>query len=171
MVAHFMSKLRIAGTKYFRPSKKRRSERPAVSPKSIAILLTKPAEDLAQNDQQTLSHILENCPTLHEIQQLGADFKDALRLRSGEAMAAWIDRASRSTLQPISRFAVGLRRDKSAVIAAASLCWSNGQVEGQVHRLKLIKRQMYGRGSFQLLRRRVLPFKEENRSWNRYRAP
>lgn len=54
------------------------------------------------------------------------------------------------------RFAKGLRDDLSAVTAALSMSWSNGQTEGQVNRLKLIKRQMFGRAKFDLLRRRVL---------------
>ncbi len=58
----------------------------------------------------------------------------------------------------MKRFCEGLERDNAAVLAAIQLPWSNGQVEGQVHRLKLIKRQMYGRAGFSLLRSRVLPF-------------
>jgi transposase len=57
---------------------------------------------------------------------------------------------------PLAGFARHLRRDRDAVAAALQLPWSNGMVEGQVHRLKLIKRQMYGRASFDLLRLRVL---------------
>jgi transposase len=58
---------------------------------------------------------------------------------------------------------IGLRRDYAAVIAAVSITWSNGQVEGQVHRLKLIKRQIYRRAaSFQLLRCRVLPYRQDH---------
>ncbi len=56
----------------------------------------------------------------------------------------------------LRRFVSGLTRDRDAVEAALHLPWSNGPVEGQVHRLKLIKRQMYGRASFDLLRLRVL---------------
>ena len=56
----------------------------------------------------------------------------------------------------IRHFAVGLQQDEMAVKKALNSEWSNGQVEGQVNRLKTIKRQMYGRGSFKLLRRRVL---------------
>src|SRR3982751_590716 len=61
-------------------------------------------------------------------------------------------------LPAIKNFCNGLVRDRAAVTAAISLKWSNGQVEGQVHRLKLIKRQMYGRANFALLRARVLPY-------------
>jgi transposase len=56
----------------------------------------------------------------------------------------------------LARFATSLERDEAAILAAMRLPWSNGQVEGQVHRLKLIKRQMYGRANFDLLRLRVV---------------
>ena len=56
-----------------------------------------------------------------------------------------------------------LKKDYEAVKAGLTLAWSNGQTEGQVHRLKLIKRQMYGRGSFPLLRKRVLHRAETKR--------
>jgi transposase len=65
----------------------------------------------------------------------------------------WLDAALHS---PLAGFARPLRRDQDAVGAALQLPWSNGMVEGQVHRLKLIKRQMYGRANFDLLRLRVL---------------
>jgi transposase len=69
----------------------------------------------------------------------------------------WILRAAATeTPRELRRFAQGLLQDEGAVRAALSLPWSNGQVEGQVNRLKLIKRTMYGRGGFELLRRRVL---------------
>jgi transposase len=59
-------------------------------------------------------------------------------------------------LEDRQNFATGLERDKAAVVAGLSESWSNGQVEGQVNRLKLKKREMYGRANFDLLRQRVL---------------
>src|ERR1022692_4485059 len=70
----------------------------------------------------------------------------------------WINQARGTGLVEIGHFCDGLRRDEKAVNAAVILPWSNGQVEGQIHRLKLVKRQMYGRAKFNLLRRRVLPY-------------
>ena len=58
----------------------------------------------------------------------------------------------------VVRFAYGLSKDISAVAAAVDTSWSTGQVEGQINRLKMIKRQMYGRAGFELLRARVLPY-------------
>jgi len=62
-----------------------------------------------------------------------------------------------SNITSLQRFANGLRQDLAAVKAALSLPWINGQTEGQINRLKLIKRRMYGRANFDLLRKRVLP--------------
>ncbi|MBH8599042.1 transposase [Thermoactinomyces sp. CICC 10523] len=59
-------------------------------------------------------------------------------------------------MQELKSFALGIRRDFDAVYASLSLEWSNGPVEGHIHRLKLIKRQMYGRANFNLLRNRIL---------------
>ena len=67
-----------------------------------------------------------------------------------------VTRAEQSRIVEFERFAVSLRADYLAVKAALSYPWSSGQVEGQVNRLKMIKRQMFGRASFGLLRRRVL---------------
>lgn len=171
MVAQYSSKLRSKGTKYFRKTAKRNRLTVSISTKSLAILFTKPAEALEPEDHNILSKILTQCGELIEVRQLGCEFKRALQLRSGAAMTAWIAHASQSSFAAMSRFARGLRRDEAAVTAAASLSWSNGQVEGQVHRLKLIKRQMYGRGGFQLLRRRVLPYQKHQLFPSGYRSP
>ena len=73
-----------------------------------------------------------------------------------ESAYEWIDNASHSGIVTLKSFANGVKKDLGAVRAAMTLEWSNGQVEGQVNRLKLIKRQMYGRANFDLLRKRVL---------------
>ena len=76
--------------------------------------------------------------------------------RRAEELDAWLDAAESSEVAEIENFAGALRRDYEAVAAALAYEWSSGQVEGQINRLKLIKRQMYGRASFDLLRQRVL---------------
>jgi len=72
------------------------------------------------------------------------------------ALNEWIQAAKTSGLTDLRNFAMGLRRDYEAVSNALKLPWSNGPTEDQVHRLKMIKRQMYGRAKFDLLRKRVL---------------
>lgn len=88
---------------------------------------------------------------------LTVEFRDALQQRDGQRVRQWIHHATQSAVTPLVRFAGALRRDFAAVVAAAEIKWSSGQVEGQINRLKTIKRQMYGRAGFPLLRARVLP--------------
>lgn len=76
--------------------------------------------------------------------------------RQSENLDRWLQQAEASKITEFERFAASLKTDYFAVKAALTYSWSNGQVEGQVNRLKLIKRQMYGRASFGLLRKRVL---------------
>jgi transposase len=80
-----------------------------------------------------------------------------VRKRQGEDLDGWLAKAGTpATAKELRSFAEGLRKDEKAVRAALELEWSNGQLEGQVNRLKMIKRQMYGRAGFSLLRQRVL---------------
>jgi transposase len=88
-----------------------------------------------------------------ELARLGKEFFRIVRNRDVAGWPQWLDSAQHTGFHG---FATGLLRDQHAVVAALTLPWSNGPVEGQVHRLKLIKRQMYGRASFDLLRLRVL---------------
>jgi transposase len=67
-----------------------------------------------------------------------------------------VEQVEASDVPELRSFATGLRRDWAAVRAGLELSWSNGQTEGQVNRLKLLKRQMFGRAGFDLLRRRLL---------------
>ena len=94
--------------------------------------------------------------TSSELEALGhaaRGFFEMIRNRDAVAWPQWLESAAHS---PLASFARRLERDRSAVDAALRLPWSNGMVEGHIHRLKLIKRQMYGRAGFDLLRLRVL---------------
>jgi transposase len=79
-----------------------------------------------------------------------------VRERKGERLDPWVTEASESGIDEVRRFAAGLLADEAAVRAGLTLEWSQGQVEGHVNRVKVLKRQMYGRANFDLLRRRVL---------------
>lgn len=79
-----------------------------------------------------------------------------LREKRVEALPAWLESAQTSSIRELRQFAQGIERDRAAVEAALSRPESNGQTEGHVTRLKLIKRQMYGRAKFDLLRVRVI---------------
>jgi transposase len=82
----------------------------------------------------------------------------ALTADDSAQLRRWIEGAKRCEFGALVRFAYGLPKDISAVAAAVDTGWSTGQVEGQINRLKMIKRQMYGRAGFELLRARVLPY-------------
>lgn len=88
--------------------------------------------------------------------ELIQEFTTMLRERQGERLDEWLERVEKQGVTELQSFAQGLQKDYEAVKAGLTLEWSNGQTEGQVHRLKLLKRQMYGRGRFDLLRKRVL---------------
>jgi transposase len=103
----------------------------------------------------TASHP-KSCNTSPEIAtcaDLAREFVRIIRLRDSAAWPSWKDCAKSS---PLGSFAKHLCHDEAALLAALQQPWSNGPVEGHVHRLKLIKRSMYGRAKFDLLRLRVV---------------
>jgi transposase len=83
-------------------------------------------------------------------------FLTMVRERRGYDLGTWMAEAIDSGIAELARFARGLQEDLAAVTAGLTLQWSNGVTEGQIHRLKLLKRQGYGRAGFALLRQRVL---------------
>ena len=87
---------------------------------------------------------------------LAEQFISLIRKEQSESLADWLKRAGGSASAELRGFAQGIRQDERAVSAAITEVWSNGPVEGAINRLKTIKRSMYGRASFELLRRRVL---------------
>jgi transposase len=87
---------------------------------------------------------------------LSQAFLAMVRERRGYDLEAWITAATDSGLEALARFARGLQGDLVAIKAGLTLEWSNGVTEGQIHRLKLVKRQGYGRAGFAWLRQRVL---------------
>ena len=88
--------------------------------------------------------------------QLVEAFLYMVRERKGEQLDAWLLAVEASQLEALNPFVTGVQKDKDAVLAGLTLPWSNGPLEGNVNRLKLIKRSMYGRAEFDLLKIRVL---------------
>lgn len=95
-------------------------------------------------------------PPIALAQALATDFGRMVRSHAAADLSAWLQAARRSRIPELVSFAGGILRDFSAVSAAFTLDHSQGQVEGQVNRLKLLKRQSYGRASLDLLRRRFV---------------
>jgi transposase len=93
---------------------------------------------------------------LRAVNELVSDFAGMARQRQGQHLNTWIAAAQASDSPQLRGFANGLLADYDAVRAGLTLPWSSGAVEGNVTRIKAIKRQMYGRANFDLLRRRVL---------------
>jgi transposase len=161
MVSTLVSTFRIPGTKCHRqlsPQPASKTKGKPLSPRQTAMLIARSPEKLNEAEKQLIDRLEKDCPTAALLRLLIRSFSQLLRAKEAEALQPWIDRASALGLPAIKNFCDGLMRDRAAVTSAISLKWSNGQVEGQVHRLKLIKRQMYGRASFNLLRARVLPY-------------
>jgi transposase len=114
------------------------------------------AEKRQPAEQARLDALRARSEELAAALDLADGFAGLIRKRSTEPLSAWLARAEACSDPDLRRFAEGIRRDEAAVHAAVTQTWSNGQVEGQVNRLKTIKRQMYGRAGFVLLRARVL---------------
>ncbi|MBP1649883.1 MAG: hypothetical protein H6Q26_40, partial [Bacteroidetes bacterium] len=110
-----------------------------------------------QND--IVTKICSAAPDIKQACILSRQFRNLLILKRGKLtnrFETWIDKALKCKASEIRSFAKGLLSDISAVRNAILLKWSNGQVEGQINKLKTIKRQMYGRCSFNLLKRRLI---------------
>jgi transposase len=123
------------------------------SSRRAARLLTAPAETLTQTDRQFVDTLTGLSPEIRIAADAVNEFARILRERDAAAFEAWLTAAQTTALRG---FVAGIRGDIAAVRAALSRPWSNGPVEGQVNRLKMLKRQMYGRAKFDLLRNRVL---------------
>jgi transposase len=124
----------------------------------IAALLTKVPPTLTAAQRRHLEAFLRFCPQAHQLRRLVFQFRALLRWRRADKLARWMERAVASGFDSVAQFARTLGRDLKAVELAIESPWSNGPLEGQINRLKAIKRQMYGRAGFELLRARVLPW-------------
>ena len=150
-------------------SAKRRPGRPArpalaappapqrrLSARKAAWLLICRPDDVTADDHALIDRLCAHAPAVATVHQLAQTFIAMVRERQASALGDWLARATTSGIPEIQTFAAGIERDTSAVAAALALSFSNGQVEGQINRLKLIKRMAYGRANFDLLRQRVL---------------
>jgi transposase len=140
-------------------TRRRRSERTdtgltrAPAARTLARLLTVGRDRLSKSETVTVAAVESGVPLLVEAREIVAAFQAMVRKRCLDALEPWLERA-RSSL--VTSFAFGVLKDKTAVAAAITSPWSNGQTEGQITKLKLVKRQMYGRGKLDLLQARVI---------------
>jgi transposase len=134
--------------------------RPAAAPPPKARdlarwILTSPGT-LSDDEKGKLTRARERCPHLDALAGHVTEFAKILAGRHGDRLDDWITTAETSDQPHLHSLARGLRQDHQAVLNALTLPWSSGAVEGNVNRLKTLKRQMYGHASFNLLRQRVL---------------
>jgi len=130
-----------------------------VAPKNrevTALVLSHP-DTLTDDERVTLKELRDRCPDLDTACGLVSSFAEMLVHRRGEQkLEAWALQAEASNDTELRGFATGLRKDWQAVMAGLTLPWSSGPVEGHVNRIKMLKRQMFGRAKPDLLRKRVL---------------
>ena len=139
--------------------KKRQMAPPArrrLSPRQASWLFVQDQAQLTADQRALIERIRQTNADLQELYQLGQDFVQMVKQRRARRLDGWLARAHQSSSVELRGFASGIKRDYAAVKAALSLPWSQGQVEGHITRLKFLKRQMYGRAHFGLLRSRVL---------------
>jgi transposase len=125
------------------------------SAREAAWMLLRP-DELTDEEKPVVELLLRLSPEVGRAQQLALGFVEVVRERRTGDLRGWLIEAGRSGVAEFVTFANGITSDFRAVRAALEHEWSQGQVEGQAHRLKLVKRQMYGRGKLDLLRARVL---------------
>jgi transposase len=121
----------------------------------VSWLMTRPA-DLPTHHQQHLEDLLTGCAHLNVLAERVKQFADLLTGRHGSDLGAWMTTVDADDLPALHRFLHGLRMDLPAVVAGLTLPYSNGRIEGANTKVKFLKRQMYGRAGFALLRQRIL---------------
>jgi transposase len=125
----------------------------APSARTVARLLTVGRERLSKAETITVAAIESGVAVLVEAREIILEFQSIIRRKALAELEAWLPRARASL---VAAFANGVSKDRAAIEAAITLPWSNGQTEGQICKLKLVKRQMYGRGNLDLLQARVI---------------
>jgi len=125
------------------------------SAKKLAYLLGKQPEFLSPKETEILNRIVQD-PQLVELYPLVQQYHHMIREKRANLLDPWLQKCADSNIQRLQTFANGIRQDYQAVSAALQLPWSSGPTEGHINRLKLIKRQIFGRANLDLLKRRVL---------------
>jgi transposase len=161
IVAAYTSRLRLPQG---RITRRRKSGAPApivavdkpLTPSRATWLILRREATLTDDDKQQRARLHAQEGEVAEAITLTQEFAALVRQRQPDQLEPWLERATASGLQAFQSFAHGLRADYEAVKAGVTLMWSTGPVEGQINRLKMLKRQMYGRAGIGLLRQRVL---------------
>jgi transposase len=137
-----------------------------LTPRRATWLALRCEEQRTADETQQLAQLRAQHAEVDEAMTLAQDFATIVRQRQPTQLDPWLKRATTSTLEAVRRFAKGLYEDYDAVKAGVTLPWSTGPVEGHINRLKMLKRQMFGRARLDLLSRRFVraPACEQERS-------
>ena len=125
-----------------------------ISSRELSMLVI--ARNPGRKGKKRIATIRGKHPGLNECIELAESFTEMMRTRQPDGFDDWLERAKKSTRAPIRNFAKNLNRDYDAVRAAFELPWSTSPVEGHINKLKLLKRQMYGKAKLDLLEKRIL---------------
>ncbi|GAB4072540.1 hypothetical protein GCM10028812_50670 [Ancylobacter sonchi] len=123
------------------------------SARALARLMTLARDQLSRSETVLIAAIESSVPSLVEAREIIAAFQAMIRKKALADLGPWLERANSSL---VAAFGRGVEKDHAAVAAAITSPWSNGQTEGQITKLKLVKRQMYGRGKLDLLEARLV---------------
>ena len=123
------------------------------TPRKVARLLMSEPDKLSEANRRFVTALLDLSPPVAQAVELARAFSTMIKEGLADRLDDWISAAEKDGFKG---FAGSLRQDRDAVHAALTMPWSTGPVEGQINRLKVIKRSMHGRAGFDLLRRRVL---------------
>jgi transposase len=129
---------------------------PPLTPRRATWLVLRREAQRTEAEAQQLAQVCAQSAEVAETIELAQDFATLVRQRQPTQLDPWLQRATTSTLEALQRFAKGLHEDYEAVKAGVTLPWSNGPVEGHINRLKMLKRQMFGRAHLDLLSRRFV---------------
>jgi len=127
-----------------------------LTPRAAVSLLMRRPENITEAQQQALMQMHHTHPEIEQVMHLVESFLQMLRTLQGQQLQDWMEQTQQSTIREMHNFVEKLRKDQDAVQNGLTFVWSNGVVEGHVNRLKCLKRTMYGRAKFDLLRQRVL---------------
>jgi transposase len=131
------------------------ARRPLAVRTVVGLLVRRPA-DLNEREQRRLAALIAGSAELADAYRLARAFAALLHERRGVELDAWVAEVAADGCRELRAFAEGLERDRAAVVAGLTHEWNSGPVGGHVNRVKLIERQMFGRATLDLLRRRVL---------------
>ncbi|MYW15064.1 hypothetical protein GT039_05530 [Streptomyces sp. SID2955] len=126
------------------------------TPRAVAGWILRHPDALTESEQIQLKSVRTHCPELDALTSHVRYFASMLTERQGERLPDWLTAVRQDDLPSLHTLAAGIDRDRDAVIAGLTLPWNSGVVEGHVNRIKMLKRQMFGRAGFEVLRKRAL---------------